>query len=232
MSLKNYKNNKFEYEQPLTYDSLNNLCYNDILLKNELEPMARGVLDFQETAEYDANKNVFIPNPSTSDDVIDKYKLFQKIQVNTFENPIWENMSITFTTENVRLIKLSFFTSAFRVENLPSTGSGRVRFAFFISTNNSEISILNSTYKTSGMIVENPLPAAGFRRYGSISMNYAFVPPAGTHKVYVGVKSHRCTAKIMESASDSRLRRFTQLYAEDLGFPFRSGEEFQNEFQK
>jgi hypothetical protein len=93
------------------------------------------------------------------------------------------------------------------------------------------LQLLNSTYKTSGMIVESPLPEAGFRRYGSISMNYVFVPPAGTHEIFVGVKAHRCTAKIMESASDSRARRPTQLFVEDLGFPFRSGEGVQYEFQ-
>jgi hypothetical protein len=140
MSLKNYKNNKFEYNQPLTYDSLNSLNYNDIILNNELEPMAKGVLAFKETTAYDVLKNIFTPNASTSDDILDKYKLFEYREDST-----WTNMSVKFTTKNTRLIKASFFTSMFRVQNLPETGLGRVRFAFFISTNNSKIELLNST---------------------------------------------------------------------------------------
>jgi hypothetical protein len=218
MSLKNFKKNSFEYEQPLTFSSLNDLSYNDILLKNYLEPRPRGVLDYTQTVSYDITKNFFLAPTGVSDD--NPTIAYKRVEVPSEIG--WIPMSIKFFCEASRLTKLTFTSSAFYASDIVSAGV--VRFAFLISTNKGDIQLLNSSYKTS--YFKN----AGIQP--TVCMNHISVLSPGEHEIFVGVKPFRCIARIGEANSANRLLRPTQLFAEDLGFAVQVSEDDDFEFQE
>jgi hypothetical protein len=211
MSFKNYIINNYSNNQPITQQDLNTLSTNDIILYNKIFNMPRGVLAFDEIRSAHSSFNTFTPTAST-DNVNQGFRFIKKSGGST-ENDVFK---LTFSAEDLRLLRFNFFTSFFS----NSTGSfpyaGRAKFAFFIEQNNGDRFMLNTAYKTSAMTSSS--------LHGSVSMSTIATVPAGTHVVKVGIKAHKATI-VLGSSGDLAVRRPTQLYVEDLGSFVAEGEE-------
>jgi hypothetical protein len=216
MSFKNYLNNNFANNQGLSYQDLNNLNNNDIILYNKINPMPRGIIGFGKITGSHGQYNIIQQTVETTEDTADGFKMIKENAINTFK--------VSFSVADLRLVRFSFFSSIIGAQGTggktPSySNPGQCRAAFFLEQNNGEQFMLNSTFKPSAMVSSMS---------SSISMNYIAQIPAGTHLVKVGFKAHKTDVRIGTTSSTEP--RPTQLFVEDLGGFIASGAELENEF--
>lgn len=218
MSFENYKINNFSQNQMLSYQDLNNLALNDVILYNKIQSMPRGVIAFSEIREPHGAINNFTAASfgGTGDE---DPPLFLKI--NQPSNPV-SDFSLSFSVEDLRLVKFSFYAGHIDDNRNGATynSAGQLRFAFFLSENGGEEYMLSSTYKTSALVKA----ASGEMPLGSISMHHVDIVPAGTHTLKVGLTARKATVRIGREGGT----RPTQLYVEDLGGFIAPGDQSQD----
>lgn len=229
MSFKNYKINNFSLNQVLSYQDLNDLAVNDTILYNKIQAMPRGIIGFAEMRQNHSTINTFKPKSkaasTTPEDEYDGFLLVRQ-PVPSAASPT--PFSVTFSVEDMRLVKFSFYAADFAdtrsvaTYNSSTNLPGQFRSAFFLKQNNNEAYMLNSTYKTSA-IVKTTTAAI---MQGSLSMHYVTQVPAGTHTLLAGFICTNSTIVIGRAAAS----RPTQLYVEDLGAYIGPGAEVESEF--
>lgn len=223
MSFKNYKNVNFLNNQSLSYQDLNNLNSNDIILNNKIKNMPRGILALKEVT-FINQFNTFntSTNPSIDDDQDFGYKMLRE--------SVTKNFVLNFACEDLRLLKFGFFCSTFKdafgnykitaqnnTANAPKRGRGILELAFFLEENNENKYILNSTFRTNQIM--------STVNQGCILMTYTGQVPAGSHKLSVGAKGQRSLITLGQYDVDSSggyifssgTASIMQLYVEDLG---------------
>lgn len=217
MSFKNYNIKNFSENQGLSYQDLNDLAINDVILYNKIYNMPRGIIAFKEIRGPHGSFNTFNNSTASIDDnETSNLKMIRENVSTVFK--------LSFTVESLRLLKFSFYSSYFRNSLgsyfVTATSPGNVRGAFFIEESAGDKYMLNSTYKTSPITNSSP--------HGSLSMSYIGAMPAGTHSLKVGFKYHKASIQVGDDGSSASIRP-TQLFVEDLGSFIAAGAEIENE---